>query len=129
MERVLGYTGGQPSPLRQRILRSNGIYSRHYAIDPNTREFTHSNADLTAEAVRSLEDDGASIDDMEALVCGTTTPDQLMPGHALMVQGLLGISDFSCHDSWNLPQRCFGVGLRLDGGGDRTVRQRRGYWF
>ncbi|BDB45674.1 MULTISPECIES: beta-ketoacyl-ACP synthase III [Mycobacterium] len=93
MERIIGYVGGRPSPLRTRILNSNGITSRHYAIDPVTREFTHSNAELTAEAIRNLEQDGVDIDTMQALACGTSTPDQLMPGHALMTQGLLGVSD------------------------------------
>ena len=36
MERVLGQVGAKPSRARRTILRSNGIVSRHYAIDPNT---------------------------------------------------------------------------------------------
>ena len=34
MEAVLGIVGDTPSRVRQMILRSNGIRSRHYAIDP-----------------------------------------------------------------------------------------------
>lgn len=93
MEQVLGYVGGSPSPLRNRILDSNGIHTRYYAIDPVTHEFTHSNAELTAEAIRNLDHDGVDVDDMQSLFCGTSTPDQLMPGHALMTQGLLGITE------------------------------------
>lgn len=93
MEEILGYVGGRPSPLRSKILESNGIHTRYYAIDPVTREFTHSNAELTADAVRSLQDHGVDIADIQSLVCGTATPDQLLPGHALMTQGILGISE------------------------------------
>ncbi len=93
MEQVLGYVGALPSPLRNRILNSNGIHTRYYAIDPVTHEFTHSNAELTAEAIRNLDVDGVDVEDMQVLVCGTSTPDQLMPGQALMTQGLLGISE------------------------------------
>ena len=34
MEAVLGMVGDTPSRVRQMILRSNAIRSRHYAIDP-----------------------------------------------------------------------------------------------
>jgi 3-oxoacyl-[acyl-carrier-protein] synthase-3 len=54
MERLLGQVGAKPSRARRTILRSNGIVSRHYAIDSNTLQFTHSNAQLAAEAVRAL---------------------------------------------------------------------------
>ncbi|MCD6292693.1 MAG: beta-ketoacyl-ACP synthase III, partial [Deltaproteobacteria bacterium] len=52
---------------------------------------THSNAELTAAAIRKLGDQGCDIDNIELLSCGTTLPDQLMPNHALMVHGELGI--------------------------------------
>ena len=41
MESVLGMAGDSPSRLRRRILSSNGIQSRYYAIDPKTRQTTH----------------------------------------------------------------------------------------
>lgn len=88
MERVLGQVGAKPSRARRTILRSNGIVSRHYAINPNTLQFTHSNAQLAAEAVRALSLPQKNID---CLACGTSIADQLMPGHASMVQGELGL--------------------------------------
>ncbi len=91
MESVLGQIGPRPSRARKMILRSNKITSRHYAIDPATGETTHSNAQLTAEAVRGLAERGCDIDAIELLACGTTVADQLMPNHALMVHGELGI--------------------------------------
>jgi len=54
MEEILGMVGEVPSKTRRMILRSNGIKHRYYAIDPATGNFTHSNAQMTAEAVRLL---------------------------------------------------------------------------
>lgn len=88
MEEVLGYIGGKPSRAKKIILKSNGIKTRHYAIDKNTKKLTCNNAELTAKAVEGVLK-GRKTD---ILSCGTSTPDQLMPGHALMVQGEIGLS-------------------------------------
>lgn len=90
IEPVLGQVGGRPSRARALVLRNNGIRSRHYAIDPATGAQTHTNAQLTAEAVRGLAGKGFALDDIDVLVCGTSSPDQLMPNHAVMVHGELG---------------------------------------
>lgn len=87
MENILGVVGGRPSRARRIVLRNNGIRQRHYAIDPLTGKTTHTNAQLTAEAVRGLGV-GQTID---CLATGTTMPDQLMPNHGVMVHGELGI--------------------------------------
>lgn len=90
MEAVLGMVNQLPSRTRKLILRNNKIRTRYYAIDPQTGRTTHTNAQLAAEAVRRLAPyPGFSIDDIECLCCGTTQPDQLMPGHASMVHGEL----------------------------------------
>jgi len=91
MEGVLGLVGGKPSRARRLVLRSNGITSRHYVVDPATGQATHSNAQLAAEAIRGLKKDGFSLDEIECLACGTTMSDQLMPNHASMVHGELKI--------------------------------------
>ncbi|WP_051101803.1 beta-ketoacyl-ACP synthase III [Solimonas variicoloris] len=90
MEAVLGQVGGRPSRARALVLRSNGIQARHYVFDPESGRQTHSNAQLTAEAVRDLAGDGFAIDDIELLACGTSTPDQIAPNHGVMVHGELG---------------------------------------
>jgi 3-oxoacyl-[acyl-carrier-protein] synthase-3 len=90
VESVLGLIGGQPSRARCIVLRQNGIKTRYYAIDPGTGRSTHTNASLTAEAVRALGESGFALDDMRCLVAGTSLPDQLMPGHGVMVHGELG---------------------------------------
>lgn len=90
VESVLGQVGERPSRARALVLRNNGIRTRHYAIDPVSGRQTHSNAQLTAEAVRALAGSGFALDDIELLACGTSSPDQLMPNHAVMVHGELG---------------------------------------
>jgi 3-oxoacyl-[acyl-carrier-protein] synthase-3 len=87
IESVLGMIAGKPSRARRIVLRNNGIRQRYYAIDPNTGQATHTNARLTAEAVRGLQVAG----EIDCLVTGTTMPDQLMPNHGVMVHGELGI--------------------------------------
>lgn len=90
IETVLGMVGGKPSRARGPVLRSNGIKSRHYAVDPATGLPTHSNAALAAEAVRALAGDGFSLGDIDCLACGTSMADQIMPSHGSMVHGELG---------------------------------------
>jgi len=87
IESVLGQVGGKPSRARRLVLRSNGIQSRHYAIDRATGEPAMSNAQMTAAAIRAL---GADIGHVDCLATGTSLPDQLMPNHAVMVHGELG---------------------------------------
>jgi 3-oxoacyl-[acyl-carrier-protein] synthase-3 len=89
MERILGQVGNRPSRARRTVLRSNGILSRHYAIDPQTLKPNYSNATMTAEAIRTLIERGLAINEIDCLSCGTSIPDQLMPNHAAMVQGEL----------------------------------------
>ena len=89
VEAILGQVGSRPSRARALVLRNNGIRSRHYALNA-AGDLTHSNAQLTAEAVRALTDERFSLADIEVLACGTSSPDQLMPNHAVMVHGELG---------------------------------------
>jgi 3-oxoacyl-[acyl-carrier-protein] synthase-3 len=90
IEDVLGRIDGYPSRLKRTVLKNNGINSRYYAIDPKTGKMTHTNAQLAAEAVRRLKPYGEfTTDNIQCLCCGTTSPDLLLPGHGLMVQGEL----------------------------------------
>ena len=91
IEAVLGQVGARPSRAKKLILRSNKIKSRHYAIDKETGETTHNNAQIAAEAIRKLHSKDFDINTIELLACGTTLPDQLLPNHALMVHGELKI--------------------------------------
>ena len=90
IERVIGMVHQRPSRTRNVILRTNKIEQRYYAIDPSDGRVTHSNAELTAEAIRRLKPcEGYTAADIECLCCGTSSPDQMLPGHALMVHGEL----------------------------------------
>ena len=88
MEDFLGMVDGIPSKAKPLILRNNRIKTRYYAIDENGNS-THSNAVLTAEAIRGLFGKGFLASDVDLLACGTTSPDQLLPSHAAMVHGEL----------------------------------------
>ncbi|SEL69202.1 beta-ketoacyl-ACP synthase III [Parapedobacter koreensis] len=88
MEHVLGVINGTPSRARAIVLRNNRITARYYAIGADGQP-THSNAELTIEAInRLLEQSGADKRQIDVLSCGTSTPDQLLPSHASMVHGL-----------------------------------------
>lgn len=91
MESVLGQVGSRPSRARKMILRSNKITSRYYAVDKETGKPSHTNAQLTAQAIRQLNSTDFDINDIELLACGTTIADQILPNHGLMVHGELGI--------------------------------------
>jgi len=88
MELYLGMIDGAPSRGKALTLRNNGIKTRYYSIDKNGSS-THSNAKMTALAINELMDDNFSINDIELLACGTTSPDNLLPSHAVMVHGEL----------------------------------------
>lgn len=88
MEGVLGQIGGVPSKARRIVLRNNGIKNRYYAL--NTKgEPTHSNAQLAKNAIEGLFDNSFTKNEVEVLSCGTSTPDQMLPSHAVMVHGEL----------------------------------------
>ena len=89
MEQFLGMIDRKPSKAKRIILRDNKITNRYYALDAEGKS-THNNAQLTAEAIRGLFDDRFSVNDIELLACGTTSPDQTLPSHASMVHGELG---------------------------------------
>ncbi len=89
MESYLGLIDNKPSKSRKIVLRNNGIKTRYYAL---TREGkpTHTNAQMTALAVRSLFAKAPEkIRDMDLLSCGTSSPDQMMPSHGVMTHGWL----------------------------------------
>lgn len=88
MEEYLGLVEGTPSKAKPIILRNNQIKTRYYALDKEGKA-THSNTDMTVEAIKGLLDDNFTSEDIEILACGTTSPDQLLPSHTSMVHGKL----------------------------------------
>ena len=93
IENVLGRILNIPSRTKRIVLKNNKIETRYYAIDPDTGRLTHTNAQLTAAAVQDLKPyNDFNIHEIECLCSGTTSPDIMLPGHALMVLGELGVT-------------------------------------
>jgi len=88
MEEYLGFVDGRRSKAKAIILRNNKITNRYYAKTKDGVS-THTNAELTVEAIKGLCKDGFTLNDIELLASGTTSPDQILPGHGVMVHGLL----------------------------------------
>jgi 3-oxoacyl-[acyl-carrier-protein] synthase III len=89
MEDILGKINDTNSKSRRLILRNNQITTRYYALSADGQP-THTNADLTALAIKNLFSNRFQVTDINVLSCGTSTPDQLLPSHAAMVHGVLG---------------------------------------
>ncbi|MTC37108.1 StlD/DarB family beta-ketosynthase [Providencia alcalifaciens] len=90
IEHVLGYIGEKASRSLRIVLKSNGIKKRHYVLNPSSGVANFNNAQVTAKSIHGLVDNDFSLNDIECLATGTTLPDQLMPGHGVMVHGELG---------------------------------------
>ena len=89
MEEYLGYIKGQPSKSKRIVLRNNGIKGRYYAITKDGKA-THTNAQMVALAVKNLfSSNPEELKTIDLLSCGTSTPDQMMPSHGVMVHGYL----------------------------------------
>ena len=89
IEEYLGFIHGEASRTKALILRNNKIKERYYAINKQG-ESTHTNNEMTANAVRNLfVNDPDEIKEVELLSCGTASPDQFMPSHGVMVHGEL----------------------------------------
>ena len=89
MEEYLGYVNGRPSRAKAIVLRRNGIKSRYYALTKEGKS-THTNAEMCAAAIRNLfQEDTNQLKSIDLLCCGTSTPDQIIPSHAVMVHGNL----------------------------------------
>jgi len=89
MEEYLGLINEKPSKSRRIVLRNNGIKRRFYALT-KAGKATHTNAEMTALAIRKLFDNKPEgLRSFQLLSCGTSSPDQMMPSHAVMVHGWL----------------------------------------
>ncbi|MFQ5344330.1 MAG: beta-ketoacyl-ACP synthase III [Mariprofundus sp.] len=82
------------------ITERTGIHQRHIiAADQMT-------SDLAVEAAKvALADAGITIDDIDALIVSTTTPDLIFPATATVVQAKLGGRDFP---AWDVQAVCSG---------------------
>src|SRR5262249_31661473 len=81
----------KPSRLKERSLRSNGIRSRHYALNKH-QQTTYQNSELCAQAaLKCLDNSTIDPSDVDLLAVGTTQGDLPLPGLASMVQAELDL--------------------------------------
>ena len=89
MEEYLGFINGKPSKSKTIVLRNNGIKGRFYALKKDGT-VTHTNAQMAALSVKELfKNSAAEIQNVDLLSCATSSPDQIMPSHGVMVHGWL----------------------------------------
>jgi 3-oxoacyl-[acyl-carrier-protein] synthase-3 len=89
MEEYLGRIHHKDSRARQRILKQNGILTRHYAIDRNQQSL-YSNAQMAAHAIADLyAKANLSPAQTDFLGVATSQGDYPLPGFASMVHGEL----------------------------------------
>ena len=89
MEEYLGLINDRASKSRRIVLRNNGIKNRYYAISKDGTA-THTNAEMVSLAIRKLfENKPQEIKEVDLISCGTSSPDQMMPSHGVMVHGWL----------------------------------------
>ncbi|HBV75470.1 MULTISPECIES: beta-ketoacyl-ACP synthase III [Vibrio] len=99
MEEILGKVFGKPSRLKKRILASNGIQARHYAITRDHKTYI-SNAEMAAEAIQNcLSQSYLDARKIQMLSAATSQGDLVLPGFASMVQAETGLSDIEIHSS------------------------------
>jgi 3-oxoacyl-[acyl-carrier-protein] synthase-3 len=90
MEEYLGKIGGKASRVRARILKQNGIQTRHYAMDREQKTL-FSNAEMAARAAQEAILSGAlDLADIDFLAAATSQGDFPLPGFASMVHAELG---------------------------------------
>lgn len=89
---IIGVIGPRSATLGKATLRKNGIKQRYYSYRADGT-FSHSNAQLAAEAIRQAVGIAKrSIHDIDLLATSTTQGDHLVPGFASAVHGELGVS-------------------------------------
>lgn len=99
IESVLGLIHGKKSRLKNKILNSNGILQRHYAI--NKQQITEiSNSEMAAKAgLQCIDNSYISPAKIQMLSCATSQGDMVLPGFGSMVQAALNISEVELHTS------------------------------
>ena len=99
IEEILGYIHGKPSRLKNRILKSNGIKTRHYAIDRDHNTLI-SNSEMAAKAGHDcLANSLIAKQKVSMLSCATSQGDLVLPGFGSMVQANMDLADVELHTS------------------------------
>src|SRR5690554_4768644 len=99
IESHLGLIGGRPSRLKKRILKSNGIKTRHYAMDAQHNTLISNDQMAAKAAEQCLDEAGIAVQKIGLLSCATSQGDLVLPGFASMVQAQLGLPQVELHTS------------------------------
>ena len=92
----------------RRMLESAGIQTRHFAVNPETHELTHTVASLAEPAARNaLQAAGKSPADVDLLLLSSPSYDQTTPPTSTILQERLGIE--RCAEV-EIHSNCAGVG-------------------
>ena len=87
IEEYMGLIGGKTSRAKNIVLRNNGIKRRFYALKKDGTS-THNNAEIAAGSIKKiLASENGAVSSIDLLACGTSSPDQMMPSHGVMVHG------------------------------------------
>lgn len=97
IEAHLGLINGKPSRLKSRILKANGIQTRHYAIDAN-HQTIDSASDMAIKATNTcIDQSGIARQQISLLSAATSQGDRVLPGFASMVQAGVAIPSAEIH--------------------------------
>lgn len=115
LEAVLGPLDHAPPRVRSfienvgpKMLQRSGVETRHFAVDPETRDLTHSFAGLAECAARNALDMARmQPDEIELLIIGCPSYDQSTPPTSALLQERLGIQ--VCAEM-EIHSNCTGVG-------------------
>ena len=92
IEDYLGKINNEPSKLKHRILKQNGIETRHYAIDKTQKTYIN-NASMAANSViNAIDKSNVRLDKIQLLATGTTQADLPIPGFGSMVHAKLPVN-------------------------------------
>ena len=87
IESYLGQVHGKPCRLRKKVLQSNKILTRYYALDQQ-QKVTHLNEEMAANAIEyCLGKSDIDLKEVGMLSTATSQGDLALPGLASMVQG------------------------------------------
>jgi len=121
VEAILGPLSDAPPKVRsfvdnlgKRMLERGGVKSRHFAVDPETRDMTHTFSSMAEQAARrALEMAGMVPTDIELVIISCPTSDHSTPPTSTILQERLGIP--TCAEM-EIHSNCTGVGKGMEVG-------------
>ncbi|MGH1471918.1 MAG: beta-ketoacyl-ACP synthase III [Cellvibrionaceae bacterium] len=97
IENHLGIVGEKPSRLKRKILNSNGIKTRHYAINKEHHTYINNCEMASLAGQQCIELSTLPKNKIEMLSCATSQGDLVLPGFGSMVQADMQLMDIELH--------------------------------